>query len=266
MKRLALIALMLTAVAASGMSVRMQMLLWDSAYVAAGDSTIPLDGLLHFWNMDNVSGTAVYDEIGSATGTLSSAAMIDADYGKYSAGMRTALTGGVNAYMDTTVAGLSGVTNATVMMWWRHTQSQGSARYAYYQLLNANDQNAIAMLGSTTLGVYFSKSGSGSFSIADFYNATGVDYGEWHHYCAVFDGALTTNERIKFYLDGVRLSPSAYAAGNTTLSSSLPSLLRIGQHYNNNTSADIDDFAIYDRSLSSNEVYSVYSENQTYAP
>lgn len=89
------------------------------------------------------------------------------------------------------------------------------------------------------------------------YSSVSTTNGAWHHLAATYN---TTNNEIKFYVDGVNTGNNTYTSGYTYASSWVNGLF-IGKDPNNSTVSDhylfkgkMNDIRIYDHTLSPREV------------
>jgi hypothetical protein len=84
----------------------------------------------------------------------------------------------------------------------------------------------------------------------------------WHHYCIIFDGIqLPSTNIVSYYVDGVvvnKMTDPSYVGMNTVIGTNTTSTLgnRQSQYY---FTGWLDDFRIYNRALSSNEVAQLYA-------
>jgi hypothetical protein len=80
---------------------------------------------------------------------------------------------------------------------------------------------------------------------------------QWHHYVGVFNGG----QYMKIFLDGAEVNSSSTALLN--ISNAAGETLYIGRYSTYNSTASIDDVAIFNRSLTATEISKLYSNGNT---
>jgi len=225
-------------------------------WAAAGLNT----GLVEYWAM-RTSGTTVLAEYGTNTGTAVNSPTFSATNGVRDDGVR--LLSASTQYINAGSVYHPQITNQITVAAWINTTTSG----------------AVAMKWNifTTAGWGLDVTGGGVNKIQfGFYNSGGtkrfrrrgntvVTDGAWRHVVATHGGAIAANQ-IKLYVNGVEETYSLDETTNpdeTMANSQLWLGNRQGGAFLYNGS--IDEVAIWNRALSSNEVYQIYN-TPLYAP
>jgi hypothetical protein len=139
-------------------------------------------------------------------------------------------------------------TKCTQTYWFRRAATSVLSGFAGFGVASSvNDRFVIQPWLDGVVYVSFTGNNWGQFNSNDL---------SWHHVAAVFDGTKSTNaERLVVYLDG-RIVSLTYS-GTIPATFGSPALLRIGQTFtllNQFGSGFVDDYAIFNRDLSANEI------------
>jgi len=236
----------------------------SDAWADAGLNT----GLVSYWAMrTNTAANVVTDEYGTNTGTAVNSPVFSAANGVRDdgAGLSKASTQHVSAASSV----VSGLTTATFAMWVKTTNKADND--SYLSQFRTSDNNRVFWLRAVTLG-----DGIGAVIQANAYKdggflnirsayipANSVTNGLWRHVVWTFD---STNWQA--YVNGAALSTTNQTSG--TGASGFyngTSKVYIGntESLSGNMNGSIDEVAIWNRALSSNEVFNLYS-TPLYAP
>ncbi|PIO04029.1 hypothetical protein COT48_02495, partial [Candidatus Woesearchaeota archaeon CG08_land_8_20_14_0_20_47_9] len=204
--------------------------------------------LLHFNNNSAIgeNNSLAYDWSGQGNnGTIIGANYTDS--GKFGRGMQF---DGVNDYVTVSHSASLRITrNITVLTWAKFSASQVNkplvakwgADQAYLLLIDPGTANKV--------GFYIRVSEANKVAVS---TATYND-NQWHQYAGVFDG-----QNVKLYVDGGQETVTGDATTGPIDSPATP--LGIGAYNtgNNPFNGTIDEVAIYNRSLSADEIYQHY--------
>ncbi len=169
-------------------------------------------------------------------------------------------TGAVTDYVDVDSTVLDGRNNVTYSYWAQSSDVTGRAPFGSANALNDNE----GVIFHATAANYRIYTGGNQSTYAQFVisDPSGT---QWHHYVAVRD---STNQQIRFYLDGVEHSSSPIAKALTAMEVDAGGFI-IGQEQDNVgggfTAAQawnggIANFNIYNRVLNANEVRLLYED------
>ena len=157
-----------------------------------------------------------------------------------------------------------GASNYTYSLWFRANSTE-SGRYilSKYQSLGTN---AFGIGTSTWTGndyIYSYFAGDNHSDSASSDGTTIIDDGRWHHVVMTLD---LQNNKYDLYLDGEQENTVNFSETSSGIDNNYP--LLVGKQVNGqNFDGEIDDIRIYARSLSSNEVTTLYeSERPTSVP
>jgi len=142
--------------------------------------------------------------------------------------------------------------------------------WMYQPAIQTSGQCPFSDWDDSTGGIFIQFGTSGQIDTCDYIGHGGiqtinpVQTNSWHHYCVVFDGTQTpTLNIVSYYVDG---SPVAqqydqyYVGYNTSIG--VGTSCMFGGRQNNSGyyfTGNLDDFRIYNRALSSNEVAALYA-------
>ena len=198
-------------------------------------SSIPDDGLVAHWRLDDGAGATAMDSAGTNNGTL------HGNPGWTGGRIGGALSlDGDGDYVSLSPVGALAGNNVTVSMWINMSELGG----AWNSILTQSDS-----IGD---GYYlYTWSGAPAFSVVSesgdalASSSENIDWNEWYQLAATNDGS-----NLRLYVDGV-LKGSGSSAGKTGVSDNA----YIGYDYASSTyhSGLIDDVRIYNRALSESE-------------
>jgi hypothetical protein len=208
-------------------------------------------GLVSYWSMRN-SGTTVYDEWGTNTGTAINGPVI-----AYTNGVvdRGTYFDGTNDYISTTSLGPSG--DISVSMWIKmFAQTSGGSFWRTVWRNGVVDTNGVYIAGSRG-----DSTGQLNFRVGAGYAAfLAIGTSAWHHVCIAWDDAA---DIAVTYVDGVGATSNMVGtANNPTVNieiggdNSTPTLIRY-------IKANIDEVRVYNRAITSNEVKQLYRMGAT---
>ena len=208
------------------------------------NATIDLqDGLVSYWKFDESSGITAFDSHGSNDGTINDATINQT--GK----INTAYYfDGVNSEVEIGDGSLLG--NAkTVSLWFKTSDTSSGNKVLMGQGMNTGD----------TYGVLAFRAGTGIRILGESgttqnFGGASLNDGEWHHLVATNDGTETN-----IYVDGAFLG-----SGTNWFETSIVEISEIGAHkFNGNYvslfKGKIDEPAIWDRVLNSDEIEALYN-------
>jgi hypothetical protein len=224
--------------------------------------TFPTNGLVSYWSM-RTSGTTVYDEWGSNNGTAVGSPTFSSTYGKRDDGARFTTTP-QRITISSHIANFSALSQGSISLW-----VNGSS---------TNQQNIIGLsdggdAGSVFLMQYLTLEGStmklrmyareNVTILLDYRTTTAYPTGQWHH--VVYTSSSSGNA---VYVNGQK-HIGTYATGNASSSvffgviNDADTLYlaqsRAGGVDGFQFSGSMDEVAIWNRALTSNEVYQIYS-------
>jgi hypothetical protein len=163
---------------------------------------------------------------------------------------------GVDEYVDCgRVTLLEGASNVTLAFWLKPTTGANGALLGHYQ--DGNNQIVAVMNSSGQMRINIRTAQSSGH--ATYASALGT--GTWHHVVWVYDGGGATNpDKIKLYLNGSNKGLVITGAIKTTLYSGTENT-QIGGNTTQGIYKDgeIDEVAIYDYSLTSGNVTTIYN-------
>ncbi|MGB1815583.1 MAG: clostripain-related cysteine peptidase, partial [Rubripirellula sp.] len=208
-------------------------------------------------NADDSSGN---DNHGTVTGAL----LAEDRFGQANSAYYFDGTDTKDDFIETLYPGPVGTSARTVTFWAKTTESQrqpvigwGAPVDGQQFLIELDDDD----FGGVTVNAY-------NQSIT--YEIDGLD-DQWHHYAVVLlEEVSPTLADIRVYQDGVMLqSPGNYFNANLPLSTSNENSISIGKYLTDQGSDDVqfdgylDDIRIYDRALSSDDVFDLTGNYQT---
>jgi hypothetical protein len=229
--------------------------------------SVPTDMSLCFtFNSDKVSGTTISDSVGNFTATLVNSATIATNGSPGPGQGYLSLTRGtgIPAQYVKFVQPFSILQNGiTVTTWFRATSNNSGANGRIYDFRPGNQSSEFSMSVSTG-GIGLSGGGT-------VYSTNVLD-NVWRHVALTVEyaGVGGASSIYKIYINGVlqtTLTPRAYPIADSR------TLCNIGGYINLNTEnhdgtfdGGIDDFRIYQRPLTAEEVSLIYSQPSMYFP
>lgn len=214
-------------------------------YVRRADAYQYPTGLVAYYSFDSVSGNTVFDTFGSNDGTAVGTPLFGSSYGKYLEGVNL---NGSSQYISAPNSVIDGLVSMSIAYWFKTTT-------ANLRVMSIGRTGAEMLRTGVTSGslLFFTLNDGTS------YGATGTNIvtdGEWHHCAATYDAST-----IRLYYDGVEVSTESKSDFDFSLS---VADLVIGARY---TKVDIfydgslDEITVFNRALSSNEVYRIGNTN-----
>ncbi len=158
---------------------------------------------------------------------------------------------GSGDYVEITSDALNFNSNLTIAFWYKNDSTSG----AHSPLSKRPDVVFCDWLflfnkDYGTVGLYASTSGSGWATAIDVESSTAMDNSQWHHWAYSQNGTTGI-----MYIDGSEVGSDTSAA--TGINSNKINIGR-GQSSANYWDGKMDEVLLYDRALSSNEVYNLY--------
>ncbi len=210
-------------------------------------TTLVDDGLVGYWTFDgnNMSGTSAYDISGNhATGTLTNGA--DPAMGKIGQGISF---DGVDDYIDVTL--LPAMTDYTYSLWIKTdayangAASDGGGTYFVDRQTESSQLASLKAIGGNFAHQYRDNSGNNIGAVS----GSQIKVNTWQHVVWGKNGT-----ELFIYVDGIKTS-------NSISMTVTPPLPRVGRHSSATGFFDgmIDDFRIYNRGLSLDEVQTLYN-------
>jgi len=217
------------------------------------DPVAPRAGLVSHYTMDAIAGTTLYDEIGTANGTISGATQVDGYLGK-------ALSfDGINDYVDLNYGAGATFSEATIVAWVKIAAADKPAAGSTATICNNYE-----LTNGKHLGLRVYDTGKVGFFVDDDVNAMwnersneDVCDGEWHMVAGVFKA--TTQLRIQ-------IDNNAPYTQNTVPTGAISSCQRdffIGYETASSTEylkGHVENVRIYNRALSAEELSGLYAE------
>ena len=213
-----------------------------------GSGVAHAGSLVGYWSFDNIQGTVVPDLSGSGNdGTINGAPLtVDGPFGK------ALQLDGINDYIDCGNAESLNLTEKVTLAAWVKTVDAGepAAGQTGGQNHYISKHNSYQMKHRTNL-LIFAIWDSGSphatrISIDDSFN------GEWHHVVGMYDGTV-----LKTYVDG-KLEGEAGHVGDIDPIALNVNIGKNPNQDNMNFDGQIDEALIYNRDLSTAQVYELF--------
>jgi YD repeat-containing protein len=214
-------------------------------------------GLEHYWRMGEATGTTLADSKGTSTATVGGAPTLGGAGAVDSNG--SVGFDGVNDYASAAVD-LSSASKVTLEFWLNWSAFANNDALALEFTPNFNDNNGGFLVDPNA------PQASGRFGIGFGNNATRNDAyfvrptaGAWHHYAIVLDPTAPAAQQITPYVDGQPVSyvKTASGTGATFANSTLYFMSRAGAALFGQ--GNMDELAIYTRSLTASEVAAHYA-------
>jgi PKD repeat protein len=211
-------------------------------------------GLVHYWRLDETSGTSFADSVGSSTATSSGGPTLGVIGGVPNDSDRATSFDGVDD-AATAPVDLSGSQAVTVEFWlkWDSYTSLDHLAMEFTKNFNENSGGFLIDPDAQQLGGTFGVGlGSGASRNNVFF--TRPTAGAWHHYAFVLDTSAPAASEITPYVDG---EPVAYTkldngSGGGFANSTLSFMSReAGTLFG---AGDLDEVALYNRALSGDEI------------
>ena len=235
-------------------------------------------GLLGYWSLDSddmksASTTAdmtPYNHDGELYGR-SLASRFSSD--RKSIANKTGSFNGSTDWIDLTSAGnFAGLSELTISFWQKAIATTNQKTWVSTH--NSSNQGGFVLKVDLSRPAFMMATNSGSAITSNYvsFGTLGVGpivIGQWQHVALVFNGAGATNfDKAKIYVDGVNLSTSAWPTNSvgtipTTITATSVDAFRLARGYTSLGSyfqGDIDEFRIYNRALSADEIKALYEQ------
>ena len=231
------------------------------------NGAVPVQGLVCNWKLDEGSGTSAADASGSGNnGTLVNSPTWTT--GKINGALSF---NGVNNYVVTPAVNLSGSRSASVSLWVNraYNKTGGHALFESSPNINASTTGFMLFPDDTSVcsggGMLVGLRGNAGENLKCYAQPTS---GVWHHLVVVFDKSQNALNEVNLYLDGVLQTAQAQpsSSDNTNSFGTNPLYLMCRGGIGDFCSGIIDDFRLYNRSLSPAEVQQLYALGSTSTP
>ena len=208
-------------------------------------------GLVSWYKLNDASGsTAIDSGSGAKNGTFNSAPSWQTNC------IRTGCyNNAANNYIN--LGNLSSLVSGswTINVWFYWNSAQSAERQLYSAFTSPNELGLSIIPGSPNHFRSFCSASGSSNNLYD--STTAVNVGQWYMYTIVFDNSAKTRQR---YVNGVVDGASV----GTTTTLTFPSVTSyIGNNVDQGSTrpidAEIDDFRIYNRALSAQDVLDLYN-------
>jgi hypothetical protein len=213
-------------------------------------------GIVLYLPMDEGSGSVAYDLSGyNNNGTIqNSPTWVTGMYGGGIGFNTTSQT--QNQFIDVpTKSSICIGGPFTVSLWWYPT-SYGSTEILFRKAADTTPHNNYYAYNGGGLNFQFHDTGNTSHSISYAISNTNTPLNKWHHFVFVWDG---TYQYI--YIDTVQVAISSSLAGVIPISTSGTDLF-VGTYSNSYAYpliGNLDEFRLFNRALSANEILSLYN-------
>lgn len=228
------------------------------------------EGIIAYWNIDEGSGTALYDKITRLTGTISGATWVGNGVFGYSGDNALSFTGTNYAQLGTNT--LDAYQEGSIELWVTF-DTVSTAQYPFSYATSASDAENI-YIATSTAGTYttggrlmfrsYKSNDNTNDNILE--SSTALQTGQWYHVVIASDGT-----QYKMYLNGQEEVFNVGRGANdgdwfADLNTNHTHTIDLGRlkRFNiiNTFGGDIDNVILYDRALSAQEVAYRYSQQQ----
>jgi hypothetical protein len=265
-------AVLILLLAAGTATADIRLALWD--WLAA-DEAVPLtwaaaglnEGLVSYWAM-RTSGTTVFDEYGTNTGTAVNGVLFGSQYGVRDDGSDF---DGVNDYMNIPHAASLSITGAITLSMWVQVKSPTGGNQVLLTKGSAHTAEGVTtgspyqMIYSSAQFIFWLINASGNRAILGTGSGS-VKTNEWQHVVGTWDGTTEAGNQ-KLYIDGTEVTNATQTVVSAMLTNTQN--LCFGRRSATVNSSyhkgSLDEVAVWTRALSSNEVYNLYN-TPLYAP
>jgi hypothetical protein len=227
----------------------------------ASQETYPTNGLVSYWSM-RTSGTTVYDEWGSNDGTAVGSPTFSSTYGKRDDGARFTTTP-QRITISSHIANFSALSQGSISLW---VNGSSTSQQNIIGLSDGGDAGSVFVMqyltlaGSMKLRMFVRENVT---TLLDYRTTTEYPTGQWHH--VVYTSSSSGNA---VFVNGQKHT-GTYAVGNASSSvffgviNDADTLYlaqsRAGDVDGFQYSGSMDEVAIWNRALTSNEVHQIYS-------
>jgi hypothetical protein len=203
-------------------------------------------GLIHYWNLDEASGSTASDAVGGAHGTLSGATW---EVGGGTSGSALRFDGSSD-YLDIGTLDVESGSGLTLALWFKADDFDVDAARLIAKATGKEQENTYWLLGMHgKTGLRFRVRAGGSTE--QLGTSTGViQTGTWYHAAATYDGST-----MKIYIDGAEMASKSKTGAVDTNPSVYAAVGRLHPTAGAfKYDGLIDDVRIYDRGLSASEI------------
>jgi len=200
-------------------------------------------GMLHYWELDEASGTTAFDTMGNSNGTHTSVSVNEAPKtGSASCGYLSGRYTTIGT--DSFVAGLA---NITISAWVKQTNLTGTQGISGAWATAGN--NKFILRTATTQLQFYTTTTSGQVGG----NITAAPTaGSWYHVIAEYDGS-----NMRLFVNGSQAGTTPAQTGN--IQSTTGSAFYIGRATTVSLIGNLDQVCIWNRVLTSDEKAIVYN-------
>jgi len=220
----------------------------NHTHLTVNTANAPYDSLVGYWNFDgdaeNTKLTTAYDWSGKGNdGTYVGDASANTTCGKYGEG---ACFDGDGDYVDMGDMGnTEGVTQLAISLWVKSNENIPSVTKGVISKTNTFSLNWDT---SQDVGFYIIDN---SYNVKFGAYTNGITDTNWHHVVGVYNGSL-----VFVYVDGILGNTRQDCTGSTGSNSNT---VKISGTTTASLNGSIDDVMIFNRSLSSDEIKSIYN-------
>jgi PKD repeat protein len=231
-----------------------------------GDAVLDTAGLQHYWRLGESAGSVFADSKGTAAATGSGGFTLGVPGGPAFDTNTAVRFDGSTASAKSNFS-LAGTNKLTIEFWanWKAYNNNDSLAFEYTPDFNGNDGGFLvdpdAPQSGGAFGIALGRGGSRNNA---FFTRPAA--GSWHHYAIVLDTSAPAAQQITPYMDGAPVTftktESGTGAGNFA-NSTLYFMSRAGANLFGN--GDLDEVAVYDRTLSAATIsdhYKSYGTNR----
>ena len=233
--------------------------------IGAAGVAFPTNGLVAYWSFDSVSGTTVFDDVSGVNLTLQSNNTISFDEASGIFNNGAGLGTGNNNYMERSL-GLGTGTNYTLSVWVRPNVTAMNQQVHAARILSDEDSQVgdrrdfILYYNQNTQAYVFNVFEHADTSFDHIVISSNVLHNTWQHLVAICDAS---NQTITLYVDGVANSnPLTITPSERSRFFAVGALSFSRSNDNAKYRGDIDEIAIWNRALSSNEVSEIYNNGK----
>lgn len=242
------------------------MIRWKHVALALALATAPAvaqditTGLLVRYSMDSGDLTWGTNSILDTSGNTAHATAVNMDASNQVSGQ---LSGGLsfNGTNERLSVGLNlSSYNAVTVGWWMYKSSFTTDDRLAFEFTNNFNSSTGGFVcnpnASAGAQLQISVKGSGYNTAAYTPPSTGA----WHHYVAIYDKSLSTNE-VSLYIDGSLATPASRATNTNNINNFASSTLYIASRAGTTLfhACQMDEFRLYTRALSAADVSALYA-------
>ena len=151
---------------------------------------------------------------------------------------------------------LNSTANFTISAWMKQDVVP-STDYLFLRNGGASSLIGILPYNTNVLFVYIKNPDNTYGQLSSYSNY--ITAGRWHHISVVYDGAGATNaDRLKLYIDGIYVAFTGFAGTIPSTTPNIPAINATIGHSSNSFDGGIQDFRIYNASLSAPNITTLY--------